>query len=173
MFQSTHSKATRSTRTRLTVLSLLLTFSLVSYQCAKKSGDDPTPGGTASIAGTWKITGLTITPAQSGISDYFALLISIAPCFAQISFTFNANGTLSSSVPSGCALDADDVQDQTGIDKDTKWSVVGNKIILTDKSGAKEEYDLALSGNTMKWSTTEKDPTDGKTYTTTMTFTKA
>ncbi|MCY7352401.1 MAG: lipocalin family protein [Cytophagaceae bacterium] len=166
MVQSIRSKASR-----LTALSLLLVFSLVMYQCGEKSSDDPAPS-SASVVGTWKITGLTISPAQNGVSDYFALLVGLAPCFAEIRITLNSNGTASTSIPSGCAFDADDLTDQTGIDKDTKWAVSGNKIIFTDKSGGKEEYTLNVSGSTMKWSTTEKDPTDGKTYTTTLSFTK-
>lgn len=157
--------------TRLSALFTMLMLSLVLFQCGKKD-DDPTPSGT-SVEGTWKMTGLKVSPAQNGVTDYFQVLAAIGgQCFVDAKYTFNANGTTSVNVPQGCAVDEDDITDQTGVSDQTKWSVNGNKIIFTNATGA-EEYDLKLSGNTMEWSFSEKDPDDGKTYTYSLVFTKA
>ena len=157
--------------TRLSALSMMLMLSLVLFQCGKKD-DDPTPS-SAGVEGTWKMTALRVSPAYNGVTDLFqGPALFLGACFADTKYTFNANGTTSVAAPQGCAVDEDDITDQTGVSDQTKWSVSGNKIVFT--TGAdKEEYDLKLSGNTMEWSFTETDQTDNKTYTYTIVFTKA
>lgn len=161
----------QSLRPRATRLFAMLMLSLVLFQCGKKD-DDLTPSN-ARVEGTWKMTGLNVSPAQNGVTDYFQVIAAVAgPCFVDAKYTFNANGTTSVNIPQGCAVDEDDITDQTGVSDQTKWSVSGNKIIFTDANGS-DEYNLKLSGNTMEWSQSEKDPTDGKTYTYTIVFAKA
>lgn len=161
----------RARATRLSALFTMLMLSLVLFQCGSKN-DDPAPS-TDSVVGNWKMTALKVSPAQDGVTDYFQVLAALAgQCFVDAKYVFNANGTTSVTVPQGCAVDEDDITDQTGVSDQTKWSVQGNKITFTDASGT-DEYDLKLSGNTMEWIQSEKDPTDGKTYTYTIIFTKA
>ena len=157
--------------TRLSALSMMLMLSLVLFQCGKKD-DDPTPSNNG-IAGEWKMTGFKVSPADPILGDdLFAFFKAFAPCFSEIVWVFNANGTSDARVPNGCAVDEGDVAEQTGIEDNAKWAVSGNKLIFTNADGSKEEFDLKLSGQTMEWSQSEKDPDDGKTYTYTLVFTK-
>jgi hypothetical protein len=143
---------------RLTALFLLLVLAAVSYQCSKKS-DDPA-SNTASVQGTWKFTGLTANPAVAitglpgTISDLYSALVLVAPCSAQTTLTFNADGTMALSVPANCTAlntSVDVLIDQyTGFSSKAKWSVNGSKLTVTRADGKTQTtYDYTVSGNTL------------------------
>lgn len=151
---------------KLTSLFLSVMLLAAAVSC-KKDKDDPTPGGNGNgVEGSWKISAITVDPAQNGITDYLAFLEAMAEnnCISQTTFNFKGNGTLSGTVPAGCTME------DSPIEEDAGWKVVGNKIQLIDGSDI-EDYDLELKGNEMRWSYTETE--DGETYKITLVFKKA
>jgi hypothetical protein len=153
--------------TRLTALALLTAFSLVTYQCGKKSSD-PSPSGSG-ITGSWKITSLAYKDAKGQVTDVTAQLALVgAQCLTTVVLTFNSDGSLTGS--SGCPA-AGDYVDTSG---KAKWSVSGSKLTITDSSGSKDEYDYEISGNTLKLTVPELDANNKPTgEATIITLTKA
>ncbi|MCE7058727.1 lipocalin family protein [Dyadobacter sp. CY343] len=149
--------------------SLLLSIALLAGAVScKKDKDDPTPGGNGNgVEGSWKLSAITVDPAQDGISDYLAYLEALTgtKCLSQTTFIFKGDGTVSGNVPAGCTVDESPV-----IEGDGGWKVVGNKIQMTDGTEV-DEYDLEVKGNEMKWSDTVTE--DGATYKMTLVFKKA
>lgn len=146
----------------------VVAFAMTSLVACKKDGD-PSPDGKNGVAGDWKISGLTVSPPQNGVSDYLSVLNALLgnDCITKITFTFKGDGTMGGNVPKECQ--STDPSDNLGLDQTSTWKIQGKKIIITDGSDA-TEYDLDVNKSTMTWATSEIDPDDGKTYTTTFTF---
>ncbi|TLV00871.1 lipocalin-like domain-containing protein [Dyadobacter luticola] len=144
----------------------LLMFALVAgiFACSKDS-DDPTPQPD-SVEGKWKISAITVDPAQNGITDFLAFLEAATgnKCLSSIVFDFKSNGTIDGTVPAGCTDEGDDIVD----DKST-WKVIGNKIQLTDGTDV-SEYDLTVTKTEMRWSQMQTD--NGVSYKLTLVFKK-
>jgi Lipocalin-like domain len=102
------------------------------------------------IVGTWKRTAMLLTEANGKTEDSMPEMTQAMPCTAQITYTFLANGTMSTNVPDDCVA----IKKATEkMNKITRWSVSGNKlkVAVTDKSIADSEHILTMSGNTMTW----------------------
>ena len=167
---------------------MLLALPLWFTSCSKdKDGNGEPDVKPNAIEGSWKITGIKsnvdIELADgSKTKDYFVALKSnpmfdaepLIACLTDIKITFNGNGTITGTPSPNCK--SDDLDDFNPAANNSKWSVNGNKLTITDSDGA-QVYDLETSGSTMKWSITEKDDLDGDgkvdTYTMTIEFKKA
>jgi len=146
----------------------VMAFVMASLVACKKDGD-PSPDGKNGVAGNWKISGVAVSPPQNGVSDYLSVLNALLgnDCITRITFTFKKDGTMGGDVPKECQTN--DPSDDLGLDQTSTWKIEGKKIIITDGADA-TEYDLDVNSSTMKWSSSEVDPDDDKTYTITFTF---
>lgn len=149
----------------------VMVFIMTTLVACKKD-DDPSPDGKNGVAGDWKISAMTISPPQNGVSDYLSVFNAFIgnDCITKITFTFKKDGTMGGSVPKECQ--SSDPSDNLGIDQTSTWKIQGKKIIVTDDGDA-TEYDLDVNKSTMTWSSTEVDPDDGKTYTIALIFKRA
>lgn len=151
---------------KFTVLLALATLSLTVMNCSKKDdGGDPSPQGQ--IVGSWKFTNLYVKEGNSAEVDQFPFIVALLPCFKDIVITFNANGTVSGTVPAACQGDVEDV---VGDITQSKYELKDGKLILTDSDGQQSSMNVSFSGNTMSW--TETDTDGGITTTTRVVMTK-
>ncbi|MBC7890602.1 MAG: lipocalin family protein [Sphingobacteriaceae bacterium] len=147
-------KNLRYRATNVAALFLLLALSVVSYRCSKS---DDTPAPAATVAGTWKISGLTANPAITipaapiPLSDLYSAILLTAPCFAQTTLTFTTGGTMTLAIPSGCTtFKESDVEALTGLSSKSKWEVNGSKITITASDGTtKKTFEYTLSSDTL------------------------
>lgn len=150
-------------RRPLTLAAVLL-VALLSSRCHTTT---TIPPAGASLAGTWRVTSLTATPATPYGSDLYQYFNGRVPCFAEIRYAFAADGTLTARIPNACPLDGEDLQDSVGFDANSKWALDGNGLTVTSSDGLQERYDLQVAGTSMKWVfQNDADPT----YTYTVTF---
>ena len=76
---------------------LLLSGLLLTVGCKKTT--DPVTNNLTSLQGSWKITGLTVSPAFSGFTDlYAALQLQKETCVNDAVVTFNASGTITNNL---------------------------------------------------------------------------
>ncbi|MGA0559847.1 lipocalin family protein [Larkinella sp. VNQ87] len=167
-------------------LIMLLALPLWFASCSKdKDGNGEPDVKPSAVSGSWKISGMKVNPGidflgtGQPITDLLGFFqqyggADAVACLTDTKITFNNNGTISGTPSPNCK--SDDLDDFNPAENNSKWSVNGNKLTITDSDGA-QVYDLETSGNTMKWSTTEKDDLDGDgtidTYTMTIEFKKA
>lgn len=151
---------------KFTILLALSSLSLAVMNCSKKDGDDPTPG--AQIVGSWKFTNIFIKEGNGAEEDQFPLVVAFLPCFKDIVITFNANNTVTGTIPAACQSTTDDfVGDITS----SKYEVKGDQLILTESDGTQSSIKVSFSGsNEMSW--TESETTGGVTTTTRIVFKK-
>jgi len=151
---------------KFTVLLALATLSLTVMNCSKKDdGGDPSPQGQ--IVGSWKFTNLYVKEGNSAEVDQFPFIVALLPCFKDIVIIFNANGTVSGTVPAACQGDVESV---VGDITQSKYEVKDGKLILTDSDGQQSSMAVSFSGNTMSWIETDTD--GGVTTTTRVVMTK-
>jgi len=169
-------------------LMILMALPLWFVSCkTDRDGDGNPDVKPASIAGSWKINGMKVSPAidlgdGQMVSDLFQLFAGVPggkealACLTDSKITLNSNGTVTGTASPNCQ--SDEADDLNPAKNNARWSVNGDKITITDDSGS-ATYDLEHSGNTMKWSIKEQEDMDmdgdGKvdTYTTTIEFKKA
>ena len=146
----------------------VMAFVLTSLLACKKDGD-PSPEGKNGVAGDWKISAMTVTPALNGITDYLSVLNAFLgnDCLTKITITFKSDGTMGGITPKECQ--STDPTDDIGLGETSTWKVQGKKIVITSGSDI-DEHDLEVDKTTMKWTTSKVDPDDGKTHATTLTF---
>ncbi len=151
---------------KFTVLLALASLSLTVMNCSKKDGDEGTP--TAQIVGSWKFTNIFMKEGSGAEEDQFPILVAFLPCFKDIVITFNANNTVTGTIPAACQSTADDfVGDITS----SKYEVKGDQLILTENDGTQSSIKLSFSGsNQMSW--TESETAGGVTTTTRIVLTK-
>jgi hypothetical protein len=150
---------------KFTVLLALSSLALTVMNCSKKD-----EGGTpqAQIVGSWKFTNFFVKEGSGPEEDQFAFLVAFLPCFKDIIVTFNANGTVTGSVPAACQSDIEDV---AGNITQSKYEVSGDQLILTENDGTKTTIKVSFSGSTqMSWTESETD--NGVTTTTRIVLTK-
>ncbi|MGF7216339.1 hypothetical protein GGR92_002504 [Spirosoma lacussanchae] len=166
---------------RLLAWALMLAIPFWFGSCKKDSDDAVTPNA---IEGTWRISGLKISPGADllgtgqKVTDLIAYLnalpnglgADIVTCLTTTTITFNSNGRITSKDGQKCTSATGDLAE---IEDNSTWKLEGTKLTLTDNSGS-EVYDVAQSGNTLKLSTSaQEDYGDGlKTYTTTIEMTR-
>jgi hypothetical protein len=128
----------------LTLLAVLLT---VLIGCSKDNTD--TPATPTTLAGTWKLTGVTVDPAISGTNDVFPLLnlANNTTCLADVRAAFNADGTSSLNNPTTCQSAAFGPA-ALGLPGNGRWAVSGNTLTITPTTGPARTFNLTLSGNT-------------------------
>ncbi|GAB3937181.1 lipocalin family protein [Larkinella terrae] len=166
-------------------LVMLLALPLWFASCSKdKDGNGEPDVKPSAVSGSWKISGMKINPGidfgnGTKVTDLLGFFAAnggadAVACLTDTKITFNSNGTITGTPSANCK--SDDLDDFNPAEDNSKWSVNGNKLTIIDKEGS-QTYDLETSGNTMKWSTTEKDDLDGDgkddTYTMTIEFKKA
>ncbi|MDZ7935509.1 MAG: lipocalin family protein [Emticicia sp.] len=148
---------------KVLILFILSSLSMTVMNCSKANDDSP----SAQIVGTWKITNFFVKEGSADEEDFFAELISLVPCFKDISFTFKSNGDLTGSVPAACQGDTEDLLGTSGT---SKYEVKDGKLTITDTDGTKTEQNVSFSGKQMSWTTSEVSA--GTTTTTRLVFTK-
>jgi hypothetical protein len=155
---------------------LVLVLPLWLGSCSKSGSDVVTPAG---VEGSWKISAYTINPGvdlfgtgqkSTNLFDVISIFLG-ADCLRDTRTTFNSNGKVTSTPGAKCTATASDT---SPIENNSTWKLDGTKLTIND---GKEStvYDLALSGNTMKLSSTsQQNLGDGlKTYTIVLEFTRA
>lgn len=142
---------------------LVLTFVFVSLISCKKDSDEPTPSEIG-LEGSWQITAITVTPPQSGITDFLAFYNGFAgnQCLSTIKFTFKVGGKIETTIPAGCESAKAAAETQLGLNDNTTWKVNGDKLTLT--STTTNEYTIKVDGSTMNLTNTTVD-SNGTTYT--------
>ncbi|GEM_PF-3361924 len=169
-----HTPTTTRLLTWVLVVSILFWFGSCS-----KSGSDPV-NPASSIEGTWAFSGLKIDPAfdllgnGTKTNDVLPLLVKyggadVETCFKTTRITFLSGGKITGVAGQKCT----NTTSTDLVDTNSSWKLDGNKLTLTDSSGASEVYDTAISGNTLKISQTSSDADvdgDGKNDTVTQTI---
>ncbi|RYF58530.1 MAG: hypothetical protein EOO39_34150 [Cytophagaceae bacterium] len=169
---------------RIMAWALVVAMPLWFGSCKKGSDDAVTPT-TASVQGSWKISGYTINPGVDFLgsgqksTDLLAALRSLpnglgndaVECLTTSTITFNANGKVTGTNGSKCASSAE----YNPIEDNASWKLDGNKLTITSGSDV-TVYDATISGNTLKLSGQEMEDFDGdgkdEAYTTTLEMTK-
>lgn len=122
------------------------------------------------VAGNWKLSALLVKEGTTPEEDVLPFLSAFAgSCFTDLVFSFGANGTLTSNNPVSCKSINNDLANE-GVVTNGKWALNGNKMIFTDNSNVKEEYDYSLSGGIMSLSQSETDATTKVVTKTTLKF---
>ncbi|GAA4454148.1 hypothetical protein GCM10023189_20250 [Nibrella saemangeumensis] len=126
----------------------------------------------APIEGGWKLTAMKLNPALDAgplgkVSDLLPMLSSTykTTCFTDMTITFTSNGTMTTDNPASCKGDlaGEDMNDAIGFDVNNRYTVVGDKLTITDGYGERTEYKVAINSNTMQWVTeTEFEDADGE-----------
>nr|ARK09941.1 hypothetical protein A6C57_06080 [Fibrella sp. ES10-3-2-2] len=150
--------------TRRLSWALLLALPLWFGACSK-STTDVTPN---SIEGSWRLTGYTIDPAidlagngtkTNDILGYYALLpggSQYVECYKAITLTFAASGKITGTTTTACSgIDASPFASTA-----TWASTTAGKVKITDGTDV-QEYDVNISGTTLKLSQTFTDDFDG------------
>lgn len=158
----------------LTVCGLFVAVSLWFVGC--KKDDETTPTQTATIAGSYKISTLTVSPPALGIyTDIIAaskLFFSNSTCLNDITITFNSNGTATTDNPNACQSLPVPVSTFTGIDASSKWTQNGSILAVTKGDGTKTDYTVVSNINNvlkLQWQGFLNYPTPSTTqYTYTM-----
>ncbi|WP_338870678.1 lipocalin family protein [Spirosoma sp. SC4-14] len=132
---------------------LIMVLPLAFSNCSKSSNDSVTP---SSVEGNWKITSMKINPAvDTGIfgtiDDFYQLFVALGAetCLKELTLTLNSNGTTSSNNPASCQDGTDELSDVAPVSNNGKWVMSGNKLTITNSDGTIENYDTAISGNTL------------------------
>jgi len=121
----------------------LITALLGSFEIAKAQ----------SIVGSWKKTDEILTGANGKAKSMFQMIVKRMPCFADIVYTFLANGKMDEKT-SGCSPV---LQKQVDAEvKNTHWKMAGDKVIMdvSDKASPviNAEYRVEFFGpNEMTW----------------------
>ncbi len=138
---------------------ITLFVALLIVSCSKTS--DPTP--TNQVVGNWKISAYLVKENNDPEQDAYPLLVAFGgKCITELVYAFKADGTVSTSIPTGCSTSSLDLTTSG------KWAVSGSKLTLTDNTGVKDEYDYTVSASELTLSVTEQstDPTTKKVTTT-------
>ena len=152
---------------------LLLLFPFLFSECGKKSTDVvPT---SAALQGSWRLTAYTIDPAYDLLgdgkktNDLLAALGSFAgqqfvTCFKAVTLTFNANGKVTSTTTPACTN-----TNASPVDNGATWALTGSKLKITEGTDV-NEFDVSISGNTLRLSQPDTDDydNDGKKETVTL-----
>ncbi len=159
-FQST---TTYSVARYLAVVAFLMT----SLAACKKDTD---PAPDTSVVGSWKISDFGVTPIPTAAAAYQAFKNAILgdACLQKVTYVIGSDGTLDVTAPQECQS-FDPNAFGGGYAQKGTWKVVGDKIII-ESGGDSTEYGLEVDKSTMKWSTSEVDPDDGISYTSTLIF---
>ncbi|GAA4449879.1 hypothetical protein GCM10023189_09660 [Nibrella saemangeumensis] len=156
----------------------MLVLSVAVVGCKKDNTEiDPTPS-KSSVEGTWKMTGMKVNPAiDLGTGQTFTDIMDLlklipegeqaVACLKDTKITFQKSGKVTAAASPACQSDEDTGM---GVEDNSSWKVQGDKIILTDSDGP-SEYDLSVSGSTMKWSQVADEDWDGDGKNTRYTYT--
>ena len=104
----------------------------------------------ATIAGTWKRSGMSLVEATGKTTDMMALMNSSMPCSKDITYTFLGNGEMKTVVPDACGTMKKTIEDMS---VNGKWSMSGEKVTITTtmKGIPPATYDVSVQGSTMTW----------------------
>lgn len=131
---------------------------LVGFDSCKS--DNPDTAAPATIAGSYNITALMVTPSvQNTFSDLIAaskLLFNNTTCLTDLTITFKTDGTATTDSPASCKSVVDASGNQipistfTGIDASSKWVQSGSTLTVTKGDGTKTDYTVVNMGTTPK-----------------------
>lgn len=137
---------------RLTGL-LLLTLPLLAPMCSKKN-NDPAPQNAhpAAVASVWAWQKLLVDPPVDNITDildfYVQLNLITSKCLPIFEYEFKRDGSLvpyEQKICQATGLNPLQFGPRTG----DRWSVNGNKILITHLDGSADEADLELMDGTL------------------------
>ncbi len=139
----------------LLLLGLFVVFSCSSDDSSDNESENNTEG-TNDLVGTWNMTDVRFTEnlldPTLNLADEIVDFLAEENCYLA-SFTFNADGTLTSSnsvnyivpdaTPTGLSVDC-----PTESDTDSgTWSLEGNQLTLTDENDVSETLTIQFEGN--------------------------
>lgn len=130
------------------IISGLLLFPAFSFQTQPVNPPD--------VAGSWRMIAHRVDPAQNGVTDLYTHFKDLyGGCQEDMGLLLNADGTLKMTPVKGCQNPLGNLIMKAASkfmpSGKASWEATGNKIALQDGKGHRTEYDLQLSGTTMKW----------------------
>jgi hypothetical protein len=118
------------------------------------------------VAGSWRMVAHRINPAKDGITDLYTHFKDLyGGCREDMGLILNADGSLKMTPVKGCQNPLGNVIMKAATkfmpSGKATWETAGNKMVLQDGKGKRQEYDLDVSGTTMQWGfdETEKQTT--------------
>ena len=132
-------------RPRLLLASLLTLFAL--------SFTFPNP---PNVVGSWRMVAHRVSPAQDGVTDVYTHFKDLyGGCQKDMGLVLNADGSLKMTPAGGCQNPLGNIVMKAATkfmpSGKMSWEATGNKIILQDSKGQRQEYELNLDGSTMQW----------------------
>jgi hypothetical protein len=127
------------------VMLILSSLSMTVMNCSKSDSDTPTPTPTAQIVGTWKFSKFLIKEGTEPEADELPKLLLYYPCFKDVSYTFESNGSFSTSAIGMC---------RNFVIDSGKYEITDGKLIFT-YSENKYVENVSFSGNQMTWVSSE------------------
>ncbi|GAB3806178.1 hypothetical protein GCM10028819_41020 [Spirosoma humi] len=130
------------------IVSGLLLFPAFSFQTTAVNSPD--------VTGSWRMIAHRVDPAQNGVTDIYTHFKDLyGGCQEDMGLLLNADGTLKMTPVKGCQNPLGNLIMKAASkfmpSGKASWEATGNKIVLQDGKGHRTEYDLQLSGTTMKW----------------------
>lgn len=131
---------------------LLATLPLLAVMCSKKN-NDPAPKNLhpSTVASVWAWQNLYVDPPVDNITDILDFYVKLneitTKCLPLLLYDFQRDGSLVAVPQKFCqsgGISALNLGPQTG----DKWSVRGNKMVITHADGSKDEADLELKDGT-------------------------
>jgi len=98
--------------------------------------------------GTWKRTAMTSVDINGTVSDNNASMLKAMPCSKNITYTFNADGSILTKVPDECGALKKTIESMNG---DGKCTMTANKVVVTSSILPPSTYQVEFKGNTMIW----------------------
>lgn len=118
------------------------------------------PVGAPDITGSWRMSSHRVDPARNGIADIYEHFKSLyGGCREDMGMTFNADGSVKVIPIKGCQnpLGAMMMKVVMASASATTWQATDQKIILKDRKGNQQEYDIQVNGSIMTWGFDTKD----------------
>lgn len=137
-------------------LSQALLLSLPFWVGACRRSADPVLPLSEAIKGTWRYVSYTIDPSFDLLGNgtktndlmlYYEDIMGpqTNACFIKTTLTFGADGNLTGAQPSPCTASTNPVASKA------TWAVADSKLTVKT-TFAQKEYDVAMSGNTLRMS---------------------
>lgn len=114
------------------------------------------------ISGSWRMSAHRVSPAKDGITDLYTHFKDLyGGCSDDMGLTLNTDGSLKMSPVKGCQNPLGNIIMKVATkfmpSGKASWETTGDKIVLQDGKGKRQEYDLQQSGTTMQWGFDETD----------------
>ena len=119
------------------------------------------------VAGKWRLTSITVLPAQNGVTDLLGALQAFikSECPSKIVLNFKTGGGFAAEYPSECSGTG-----QSYIEDGASWKVENGRITITEGTDI-NQYELSFNKKQMLW--TYSETKDNINYKYTITFNPA